>query len=69
MLFARQAQGFRALRCPCLKPRTLNPWKGCKCYGNVTLQGSFRAAVTRVRMPRLNFFVAGGGRSTFEASA
>ena len=28
-------------------------------YGNVTLQGSFRMAVTRVRMPRLNFFVAG----------
>ena len=27
-----------------------------KCY---TLQGSFRVAVTGVRMPRLNFFVAG----------
>ena len=29
------------------------------CHGNVTLQGSFRVAVTEVRMPRLNFFVAG----------
>ena len=29
------------------------------CYGNVTLQGSFRVAVTGVRMPRLRFFVAG----------
>ena len=29
------------------------------CYRNVTLQGSFRMAVTGVRMPRLNFFVAG----------
>ena len=28
-------------------------------YGNVTLQGSFRVAVTGVRMPRLNFFSAG----------
>ena len=28
------------------------------CHGNVTLQGSFRVAVTRLRMPRLNFFVA-----------
>ena len=29
------------------------------CYGNVTLQWSFHVAVTGVRMPRLNFFVAG----------
>ena len=29
------------------------------CHGNVTLQGSFRAAVTGLRMPRLNFLVAG----------
>ena len=29
MLFAWQAQGFRALWCRCLKPRVLNPWKGC----------------------------------------
>ena len=29
------------------------------CYGHVTLQGSFRVAVAGVRMPRLNFFVAG----------
>ena len=28
------------------------------CHGSVTLQGSFRAAVTGLRMPRLNFFVA-----------
>ena len=30
------------------------------CYGNVTLQGSFRMVViTRVCMPRLHFFAAG----------
>ena len=29
------------------------------CHGSVTLQGSFRVAVTGLRMPRLNFFVAG----------
>ena len=29
------------------------------CYGNVSLQGSFCVAITGVRMPRLNFFVAG----------
>ena len=29
------------------------------CHGNVILQWSFRVAVTGVRMPRLNFFVAG----------
>ena len=29
------------------------------CHGSVTLQWSFRVAVTGVRMPRLNFFVAG----------
>ena len=29
------------------------------CHGSVTSQGSFRVAVTRVRMPRLNFCVAG----------
>ena len=28
------------------------------CHGSVALQGSFRVAVTGVRMPRLNFFVA-----------
>ena len=32
MRFAWQAQGFRALRCRCLKPPTLNPWKGCKFH-------------------------------------
>ena len=30
--FAWQAQGFRALRCRCLKLPTLNPWKGCKFH-------------------------------------
>ena len=29
------------------------------CHGSLTLQGSFRVAVTGLRMPRLNFFVAG----------
>ena len=29
------------------------------CYGHATLQGSFRVAVTGVRVPRLNFFAAG----------
>ena len=29
------------------------------CHGSVTLQRSFRVAVTGLRMPRLNFFVAG----------
>ena len=29
------------------------------CHGSVTLQGSFRVAVTGLRMPRLNFFAAG----------
>ena len=29
------------------------------CHGSVTLQGSFCVAVTGLRMPRLNFFVAG----------
>ena len=29
------------------------------CHGSVTLQGSFRVAVPGLRMPRLNFFVAG----------
>ena len=29
------------------------------CHGTVTLQGSFCVAVTGVRMPRLDFFVAG----------
>ena len=29
---AWQAQGFRVLRCRCLKPPTQNPWKGCKFY-------------------------------------
>ena len=29
------------------------------CHGRVTLQWSFRVAITGVRMPRLNFFVAG----------
>ena len=32
MLFAWQAQGFRALWCRCLKLTTLNPWKGCKFH-------------------------------------
>ena len=35
-------------------------------YGNATLQGSFRAAATGIRMPRLNFFAAG---AVYEASA
>ena len=29
------------------------------CHGSVTLQWSFRVGVTGLRMPRLNFFVAG----------
>ena len=29
------------------------------CHGSVTLQRSFRVAVTGICMPRLNFFVAG----------
>ena len=29
------------------------------CHGSLTLQWSFRVVVTGVRMPRLNFFVAG----------
>ena len=29
------------------------------CHGCVTLQGSFCVVVTGLRMPRLNFFVAG----------
>ena len=29
------------------------------CHGSVTLQQSFRVAVTGLRMPRLNFCVAG----------
>ena len=29
------------------------------CHGSVTWQGSFCVAVTGVRMPRVNFFVAG----------
>ena len=29
------------------------------CHGRVTLQTSFRVAVTGLRMPWLNFFVAG----------
>ena len=29
------------------------------CHGSVTLQGSFRVAVTGLCMPRLNFRVAG----------
>ena len=60
--FAWQAQWFRALWCRCLKPPTLNPWKGCKFQVtevSVTLQWSFRVAVTGLRMPRLTFFVAG----------
>ena len=59
MLFACQAQGFGALRCRCLKSRTLNPWKGYKFHVTEMLQGSFRVAIAGVRMPRLNFFVAG----------
>ena len=61
MHFAWQAQGFCALRCRCLKPSMQNPWKGCKFHVTEVLasQGSFRVAVTGVRMPRLNFCVAG----------
>ena len=29
------------------------------CHGSVTFERSFRVAVTGLRMPRLNFFVAG----------
>ena len=32
MRFAWQGQGFRALRCRCLKPPTQNPWKGCNFH-------------------------------------
>ena len=32
MRFAWQGQGFRVLRCRCLKPPTQNPWKGCKFH-------------------------------------
>ena len=32
MRFAWQGQGFRALRCRCLKPSTQNPWKGCNFH-------------------------------------
>ena len=32
MRFAWQGQGFRALRCRWLRPRTQNPWKGCKFH-------------------------------------
>ena len=32
MLFAWQAQGFRALWCWCLKHLTQNPWEGCKFH-------------------------------------
>ena len=32
MHFAWQGQWFRALWCRCLKPPTLNPWKGCKFH-------------------------------------
>ena len=32
MRFAWQGQGFRALRCQCLKPQTQNPWKGCNFH-------------------------------------
>ena len=32
MRFAWQAQGFRALRCRCLKPPMQNPWRGCKFH-------------------------------------
>ena len=39
MRFARQAQWFRALWCRCLKPPTLNPWKGCKFHVTEVLLG------------------------------
>ena len=32
MRFAWQGQGFRALRCRCLKLSTQNPWKGCNFH-------------------------------------
>ena len=32
MRFVWQGQGFRALRCRCLKPSTQNPWKGCNFH-------------------------------------
>ena len=35
------------------------------CDGSVALQRSFRVAVTRLRMLRLNFFVAGAIRLKF----
>ena len=58
----RAAHGFRGLRRRCLRSRTLNESaEGLQssCYGNVILQGSFRVAITGIRMPPLNFFVAG----------
>ena len=34
-------------------------WLQISCHGSVTLQRSFRVAVTGLRMPRLHFSVAG----------
>ena len=43
-------------------------WLQISCHGFVTVQGPVRVAVRGVRMPRLNFFVPGAGRSIFEAT-
>ena len=40
MLFPWQAQGFRALWCRRLKPRSLNPWKGYKFHVTEVLLSS-----------------------------
>ena len=61
MLFAGQAQGFRAFVMSMFEASDAECVEGLQisCHGNATLQGSFRVAVTGVPMPRLNFFVAG----------
>ena len=65
--FAWQAQEFRALRCRCLRPRTLNPWKRCKfwilrkCYfERIISRGSYRTLYASAQLSR-------GRRNTFEA--
>ena len=60
MRFAWQAQWFRALWCRCLKPLTLNPWKGCKFHvTEVLLCSDHFAWQSQDFVPRLNFFMAG----------
>ena len=70
MLFAWQAQGFRALWCQCLKSRTLNPWKGCEFhvteikgyFPGIISRGSYRSSYASAHLLR-------GRRNTFEVSA